>query len=69
MKTLIYKIDYNLIKLKNELIIIVSPLNNEFAGSIKTCEDSNKIENQKTKELIIKLYKEIEVFVNKISHS
>lgn len=69
LKTYVYKIDYNLIKLKNELIIIVSPLNNEFAGSIKTCEDSNKIENQKTKELIIKLYKEIEVFVNKISHS
>ena len=69
MKTLIYKIDYNLIKLKNELIIIISPLNNEFAGSIKTCEDLNTIENQKTSELIIKLYKEIEVFVNKISHS
>ena len=67
LKTNVYKIDYNLIKLKNYLISLLSPLNNEFATSSKTCEETNNKEKIHTRDITIKLYKEVENFVNNIS--
>ena len=67
LKTNVYKIDYTLIKLKNYLISLLSPLNNEFATSSKTCEETNNKEKIHTRDITIKLYKEVENFVNNIS--
>ena len=67
LKTYVYKIDYNLIKLKNNFISVLSPLNNEFATSSKTCEETNNKEKIHTRDITIKLYKEVENFVNNIS--
>ena len=67
LKTYVYKIDYNLIKLKNDFISVLSPLNNEFATSSKTCEETNNKEKIHTRDITIKLYKEVENFVNNIS--
>ena len=62
-----YKIDYNLIKLKNDFISVLSPLNNEFATSSKTCEETNNKEKIHTRDITIKIYKDVENFVNNIS--
>ena len=67
LKTYVYKIDYNLIKLKNDFISVLSPLNNEFATSSKTCEESNNKEKIHTRDITIKIYKDVENFVNNIS--
>ena len=67
LKTYVYKIDYNLIKLKNDFISVLSPLNNEFATSSKTCEETNNKEKIHTRDITIKIYKDVENFVNNIS--
>ena len=69
LKTNVYKIDYNLIKLKNEFISILGPLNNEFATSSKTCDETNNKEKIHTRDITIKIYKEVENFINKISEN
>ena len=69
LKTYVYKIDYNLIKLKNDFISVLSPLNNEFATSSKTCDETNNKEKIHTRDITIKIYKEVENFINKISEN